>query len=65
MIARVVDVILRRSPIIQGGLEIEVEVAAAANEDNICFKKGTKTPLRAQIFGQPAELYNSEPRGEF
>ena len=35
MIARVVDVILRRSLIIQEGLEIEVEVATAANEENI------------------------------
>ena len=60
-----VDVILRRSPIIQGDLENEVKVTAAANEENISVLKKEQKLLRAQIFGQPAELCNSKPRGEF
>ena len=39
MTAKVVDVTRRKSPIIQGGLEIEVEVTVATNEENISVLK--------------------------
>ena len=50
MTARVVDVILRRSPIIKGGLEIEVEVTAAANEKNISVLKRNKNVFASTKF---------------